>query len=140
MHVDLKKYMGKWFEIARIKNEFEPNMKKVTAQYNLNEDDTIQVINSGYIDDTLKEIIGTAKTTNENNLLLISFRHPIYSQYKILFVDDDYQYALVGGSSENYLWMLSRTPNLDKAILDILINIAKEEKYNVNKIVLTEQN
>lgn len=140
MHVDLKKYMGKWFEIARIKNEFEPNMKKVTAQYNLNEDDTIQVINSGYIDDTLKEIIGTAKTTNENNLLLISFRHPIYSQYKILFVDDDYQYALVGGSSENYLWMLSRTPNLDKAILDKLINIAKEEKYNVNKIVLTEQN
>lgn len=103
MHVDLKKYMGKWFEIARIKNEFEPNMKKVTAQYKLNEDDTIQVINSGYIDDTLKEIIGTAKTTNENNLLLISFRHPIYSQYKILFVDDDYQYALVGGSSENYL-------------------------------------
>ena len=79
MHVDLKKYMGKWFEIARIKNEFEPNMKKVTAQYNLNEDDTIQVINSGYIDDTLKEIIGIAKTTNENNLLLISFRHPIYS-------------------------------------------------------------
>lgn len=140
MHVDLKKYMGKWFEIARIKNEFEPNMKKVTAQYNLNEDDTIQVINSRYIDDTLKEIIGTAKTTNENNLLLISFRHPIYSQYKILFVDDDYQYALVGGSSENYLWMLSRTPNLDKAILDKLINIAKEEKYNVNKIVLTEQN
>lgn len=140
MHVDLKKYMGKWFEIARIKNEFEPNMKKVTAQYNLNEDDTIQVINSGYIDDTLKEIIGTAKTTNENNLLLISFRHPIYSQYKILFVDDDYQYALVGGSSENYLWILSRTPNLDKTILDKLINIAKEEKYNVNKIVLTEQN
>lgn len=140
MHVDLKKYMGKWFEIARIKNEFEPNMKKVTAQYNLNEDDTIQVINSGYIDDTLKEIIGTAKTTNENNLLLISFRHPIYSQYKILFVDDDYQYALVGGSSENYLWILSRTPNLDKTILDKLINIAKEKKYNVNKIVLTEQN
>ena len=140
MHVDLKKYMGKWFEIARIKNEFEPNMKKVTAQYNLNEDDTIQVINSGYIDGTLKEIIGTAKTTNENNLLLISFRHPIYSQYKILFVDDDYQYALVGGSSENYLWMLSRTPNLDKAILDKMINIAKEEKYNINKIVLTEQN
>lgn len=140
MHVDLKKYMGKWFEIARIKNEFEPNMKKVTAQYNLNEDDTIQVINSGYIDDTLKEIIGTAKTTNENNLLLISFRHPIYSQYKILFVDDDYQYALVGGSSENYLWVLSRTPNLDKAILDKMINIAKEEKYNINKIVLTEQN
>lgn len=103
MHVDLKKYMGKWFEIARIKNEFEPNMKKVTAQYNLNEDDTIQVINSGYIDDTLKEIIGIAKTTNENNLLLISF-------------------------------------NLDKTILDKLINIAKEEKYNVNKIVLTEQN
>lgn len=140
MRVDLKKYMGKWFEIARIKNEFEPNMKKVTAQYNLNEDDTIQVINSGYIDDTLKEIIGTAKTTNENNLLLISFRHPIYSQYKILFVDDDYQYALVGGSSENYLWVLSRTPNLDKAILDKMINIAKEEKYNINKIVLTEQN
>ena len=140
MHVDLKKYMGKWFEIARIKNEFEPNMKKVTAQYNLNEDDTIQVINSGYIDGTLKEIIGTAKTTNENNLLLISFRHPLYSQNKILFVDDDYQYALVGGSSENYLWMLSRTPNLDKAILDKMINIAKEEKYNINKIVLTEQN
>lgn len=55
-------------------------------------------------------------------------------------MDDDYQYALVGGSSENYLWILSRTPNLDKTILDKLINIAKEEKYNVNKIVLTEQN
>lgn len=139
MDIDLKKYIGKWFEIARIRNEFEPNMKKVTAQYNLNEDGSIQVINSGYINDELKEILGTAKTTNESDLLLVSFFPPIYSPYKIIFVDGEYQYALVGGGSTNYLWILSRTPNLDKEILDKLISIAKEQKYDINKIVLTEQ-
>ena len=77
MEIDLKRYSGKWFEIARIKNTFEPNMTNVTAQYNLNNDDTIQVINSGYINGEFKEIIGHAIKVNEDTLK-VSFQPKLY--------------------------------------------------------------
>ena len=66
MEIDLKMYLGKWYEIARINNDFEPNLTNVIAQYNLNDDNTIQVINSGYINDQYIQIIGTAITTSNN--------------------------------------------------------------------------
>ena len=69
----------------------------------------------------------------------VHFQPDIYSFYNILFVDDNYQYALVSGNSKNYLWILSRTPELDKNITDKLIDIAKENGFNVNDIVFTKQ-
>ena len=140
MKFDIEKYLGEWFEIARIKNSFQSNMTNVKAQYTLNTDNSIQVINSGVIHTVVMEIIGTAITTEEDNLLKVSFFPNIYSDYKILYVDEDYQYAVVGGENKNYLWILSRTPHIDDIVLYKLIDIAKDNEYEIDNLLLTEQN
>lgn len=139
MEFDLNKYLGKWFEIARIKNFFEPDMTNVTALYELNNNGDIVVVNEGYIGGIPIQIVGTARTTKIDKILEVSFFNNVFSDYKILFVDDDYQYAVVGGKSTDYLWILSRTPQLDKNILTELFKIAKDNKYNINRISLTKQ-
>ena len=139
MEFDLNKYLGKWFEIARIKNFFEPDMTNVTALYKLDNNGDIVVVNEGYLGGIPIQIVGTARTTNVDKILEVSFFNNVFSDYKILFVDDDYQYAVVGGKSTDYLWILSRTPQLDKNILTELFKIAKDNKYNINKISLTKQ-
>lgn len=139
MDINLKKYSGKWFEIARIQSDFELNMKNVTAQYNLNENGTIEVINSGYVNDKLEQIFGIAIPAIEKDLLLVSFFPYSYSNYQILFIDDNYNYAVVGGDSKDYLWILSRTPNINNDMLNKLIGVAKKNNYNIDKITLTEQ-
>ncbi len=139
MEFDLNKYLGKWFEIARIKNFFEPDMTNVTALYKLDNNGDIVVVNEGYLGGIPIQIVGTARTTNVDKILEVSFFNNVFSDYKILFVDDDYQYAVVGGKSTDYLWILSRTPQLDKNILTELFKIAKDNKYNINRISLTKQ-
>jgi apolipoprotein D and lipocalin family protein len=139
MNFDINQYLGKWYEIARIENEFQPKMEKVTAQYNLIRENYIDIINSGYLNDKLVHTIGRAVPTDNERTLKVHFQPDIYSFYNILFVDDNYQYALVSGNSKEYLWILSRTPELDKNITDKLIDIAKENGFNVNDIVFTKQ-
>lgn len=139
MEFDLNKYLGKWFEIARIKNFFEPDMTNVTALYKLDNNGDIVVVNEGYLGGIPIQIVGTARTTNVEKVLEVSFFNNVYSDYRILFVDDEYQYALVGGKSTDYLWILSRTPQLDENILKKLYEVAKENKYNIKRISLTKQ-
>lgn len=139
MNFDLNQYLGKWYEIARIKNNFQPDMEQVTAQYNLIRDNYIEIINSGLIGDKPFQIIGRAVPTDKDKTLKIHFPPDIYSYYNILFVDDNYQYALVSGNSKDYLWILSRTPELDKNIVDKLIDIAKKEDFNTNDLIFTKQ-
>lgn len=138
MKFDINKYLGKWYEIARIENEFQPKMEKVTAQYNLIRENYIEIINSGYIKDNIVNIIGRAVPTDKDTTLKVHFSPDVYSYYNILFVDNNYQYALVSGDSKDYLWILSRTPELDKNISDKLIDIAKKQNYNVDKIFFTK--
>jgi len=139
MEFELKQYLGKWFEIARIKNAFEPNMTNVTAYYELDDNNNIKIVNEGYNNSILFQIVGIGKTTNQNNILQVSFFNNIFSDYKILYVDEEYQYAIVGGKTADYLWILSRTPQLDEDIIKQLLEIAKENNYNINKISLTKQ-
>lgn len=139
MEFNLEKYLGSWYEIARIKNEFEPEMKKVMAKYSLNLDGTIKIINSGYLGDKIKWIEGIAKTTSDPKLLRVSFYNNIFSDYRILFIDDDYSYALVGGNSDNYLWILSRDSELREDIILSLIRLAEDLGYKVDKLEFTKQ-
>ena len=139
MDFDLKRYLGKWYEIARIENEFSPKMDKVVAQYNLNDNGSIQVINSGYVDGNFIQIVGHAITTENKSILKVSFFPGIYSDYRILALGENYEYALVGGDKDTYLWILSRTPDLDEDIIKDLIQVAKEKGYRVDKIRMTEQ-
>ena len=138
MKIDLNKYLGKWYEVARLNNDFQPNMNNVEAEYSLNDDGTIKVINSGYINGEFKQIVGNAIMTEQDDLLKVSFYPGIYLDYKILAIDKDYRYALIAGQNKNLLWILSRTPNIDKFIYNKFIEIAEKNGFNTNKIIINE--
>lgn len=138
MKIDLNKYLGLWHEIARIENDFEPKMTNVTAEYRLNKDGSIQIINSGYLDGQFKHIKGIGITTDRDDLLKVSFFSGSYSDYKILAITDDYEYALVGGDSEDFLWILARTKHIDIDVYNRFVKIAINHGYNTNKLILTE--
>ena len=137
--ISLDKYLGKWYEIARFDHSFERDMEKVTAEYKLLPDGHIKVINSGYRDGKFKETIGKAKTTNTSGLLRVSFFMNFYSDYRVLMIDKDYNYVLVGSSSPKYLWILSRTPQLDEEVLESIIDAAQEKGYDTDNLIFVEQ-
>ncbi len=137
--IDLNKYLGKWYEIARFDHSFERDMQRVSAEYILMPDGKIKVINTGYRDGKYKETIGKAKTTDTSGLLRVSFFLNFYSDYRILMIDKDYQYVLIGGNSPKYLWIMSRTPQLSDDVLQKLINAAKERGYDTEKLIFVEQ-
>ena len=139
MMIDLRKFSGKWFEVARLDTDFQPNMTNVTAEYILNNNGTITVINSGFIDGQLKQIIGNAITTEEDDLLKVSFYPGVYSDYKILAIDKNYQYALIAGEDKKFLWMLSRTPYINKDIYSKFIDIANKNEFDTTKLIINEQ-
>ena len=138
MSIELKKYLGKWFEICRIPTGFESDMQYVTAEYSLNNDNTIKIINSGYIGNELKSIEGIAIPTDKDDLFKVSFLPNVYSDYKILAIADDYAYSLVGGSSPDYLWILGRLDTIPRRIFDWFVFIANKEGYNINKLQITK--
>lgn len=137
--IDLDKYLGKWYEIARFDHSFERDMQRVMAEYVLMPDGKIKVINTGYRDGKFKETIGKAKTTETPGLLRVSFFMNFYSDYRVLMIDKDYNYVLVGGNSPKYLWILSRTPQLSNEVLQNIINVAKEKGYDTDKLIFVEQ-
>ena len=113
-----ERYLGKWYEIARLDHSFERGLEKVTADYSLRDDGGIHVVNRGY--DTArrqwKEAIGKAYAVGDPTVgrLKVSFWGPFYSSYNIIALDhEDYAYAMVCGPTRSYLWILARTPQMD---------------------------
>ena len=114
-NLDVNRFMGSWYEIARYEHSFEKGMTHVKANYSLLPDGTIRVLNSGMKNGKKKEIEGKArkkKGSNSNSKLEVSFFLWFYSDYFVFELDDNYQYAVIGSSSDKYLWILSRTPKL----------------------------
>ena len=137
--VDLNRYVGRWYESAKFDHIFERGLDFAMANYTLREDGKIDVLNTGVKDGRAKDAKGIAKTTNISGLLKVSFFGPFYSDYRILMLDTNYQYALVGGSNENYLWILSRTPQLDDATRSLILAEAERRGYNTSKLVWVKQ-
>ena len=140
--LDIHRYMGKWYEIARYDHSFEKGMNYVTAEYSLREDGKIQVVNKGIKNGEKKESIGKAKQPDPQKYpgrLKVSFFLWFYGDYYILELDKDYQYALVGSSSDKYLWILSRTPEMKKAQLDGLLKNIILRGYNPSKLIFVKQ-
>ena len=137
--LDLSRYLGEWFEIARFDNYFERGMEKTKAIYALREDGFLSVKNSGLKSGRIKTANGKAKSTNNSALFRVSFFWPFYADYRVLYIDSDYQYALVGSGSANYLWILSRTPQLTAEAKSILLNEATRRGYDVSKFILVKQ-
>lgn len=137
--VNLHQYMGKWYEIARFDHRFERGMTHCTATYSLKKDGKVKVINEGKKGGKWKMSEGKAKTTKEPGVLRVSFFGPFYSDYRIMMLGEDYSYALVGGDSGDYLWILSRTPQLEQSVIDRIIEEANYRGYETNKLIWVDQ-
>lgn len=142
--VDLKKYTGIWYEIARLPNTFEKNLKCVTATYTLRDDGRITVENRGVkISEPGKvsSIKGVAWLPNPSVTakLKVRFFWPFSGNYWILALDKDYRYALVGDPSLKYLWVLGRERVMDEKIYNNLLEVARNNGYNVQPIIKVEQ-
>ena len=143
--VDLEKYAGKWYEISSLPTWFASDLVCVTATYTLKENGKIEVLNQGYKDSPegeLDSITGTAwvPDSNEPARLRVSFFPLISSQYNIIALDEEnYTYAMVTGSSYNFLWILSRTPQMDQGVYDSLVQQAEDWGYDISKLEMTPQ-
>lgn len=143
--LDLDRYLGKWYEIARFDHSFERGLVGVTATYSYRDDGKIKVVNAGYknnLNGPYEEAVGKAKQPRpqkEPGKLKVSFFWIFYADYFILELDENYQWALIGSSSDKYLWILSRTPQLKPEILDYILKKAEERGYNTDKLIWVEQ-
>jgi lipocalin len=137
--VDLNRYLGSWYEIAKYDHVFERGLDYAMANYTLREDGKIDVLNTGIKDGRAKDAKGIAKTTNIPGLLKVSFFGPFYSDYRIMMLDTNYQYVLVGGSNDKYLWILSRTPQLDEATKALILAEADKRGYDTSKLIWVKQ-
>ncbi len=146
--VDLNKYAGKWYEIARIPNRFQKScVSNVTATYTLRNDGKINVLNKCIEDDgSVNEAEGLARVVDEktNSKLEVSFVsifgiHLFWGDYWIIGLDKDYDYAVIGHPDRKYGWILSRTPILSEEKLGEAFQILKDNGYNTKDFVMTVQ-
>jgi len=133
--LDLNRYLGEWYEIARFDHSFERGVEKAKANYTLNEDGTIKVVNSGVKDGKPKTAIGKGKRTETPALLRVSFFGPFYADYRVMMIDKDYTYALVGSGNADYLWILSRTPSLDDDAKGAILDEIHRRGYDAAKLI-----
>lgn len=138
---DLNRYLGTWYEIARYDHYFERGLHQVTATYAIRTDGKITVLNEGYKKGKHKQIFGKAYQPDKNDpgKLKVSFFLWFYSDYYILDLDDDYQFAVVGSSSEKYLWILSRTKTLPQETYSNLLQRLQQRGYDTEKLIPVEQ-
>lgn len=142
--LDIERYMGRWYEVARMDHSFERGLTGCMANYSLQDDGTVRVVNSGFknnLEGDYKESVGKARRPDSRypGKLEVSFFLWFYSDYNVMELADDYRYALVGSKSEDYLWILSRTPQLLPEDKDYLINQAKARGYDVTKLIWVQQ-
>lgn len=141
MTFDLKKYLGRWYEVARLPAWFEKGMTNVTATYSLKDNGKVKVENAGLKKGKKKVAIGKAKIAGDSSqgYLKVAFFLSFYADYVIIDLDtSNYKWAMVA-SSYDYLWILSREPVLDKAILDNLVEKAKKMGFDTTKLYYTPQ-
>lgn len=136
---DLNRYLGKWYEIARKDFKYEKNLNNVTAEYSLNEDGSIRVVNRGYdvVKEEWKESIGKAKPVGDprEGRLKVSFFGPFYSGYNVIEIDPEYRYVLVAGNDLKNLWILSRQPTIPEDVQDRYLKKAQEIGYDTSDLV-----
>lgn len=149
--VDLDKYLGKWFEIARLPNSFQEKcVGEVSAEYTKNEDGTIRVTNACLEKDgKIQTVVGKAKIDDKktNAKLKVRFAPAVLSwfsgvwgDYQIIALGDNYEYAVVGTPDRKYLWFLSRKPQIEEPLYQEMLKNADAQGFSVGKVVRTKQN
>ncbi|GGW83358.1 lipocalin family protein [Alteromonas halophila] len=137
---DLNRYLGKWYEIARLDHSFERGLSQITATYSLREGGGINVVNRGYNDSEGEWETAEGKAffvdSADVGHLKVSFFGPFYASYVVMALDkQDYQYAMVTGPNRDYLWILSRTPTMQERTLNALLAQAKSAGYPVDDLI-----
>ena len=141
---DVNRYLGTWYEIARLDHSFERDLEQVTAEYSLRDDGGIRVLNKGYnsVKQRWEQAEGKAYFTGDSKVgrLKVSFFGPFYGGYNIIDLDhEDYQYALVSGPNTSYLWILARQPVLDAAIVRQLLAKASRYGFDTSRMIFVAQ-
>jgi apolipoprotein D and lipocalin family protein len=138
-HVELKRYLGKWYEIAHLPARFQEGCNDTTATYTLSEDGSIRVLNECRKDGEVKQAKGKAKVVDKNSgaKLKVTFFWPFYGDYWIIDLGEDYDYAVVGAPNRKYLWILNRTPQMDDRLFSQLVESAKSKGFDVSNLIKT---
>ncbi len=141
---EINKYLGKWYEIARLDHSFERGMDKVNAEYSLRDDGGVKVINRGYSneDKEWNEAEGKAYfvSSKDEAHLKVSFFGPFYGSYIIFELDkDNYQYSFVSGNNRSYLWLLARTPTVSQDIINKFVTRSKELGFETDNLIYVDQ-
>ena len=134
---ELEKYLGKWYEIARLPNWFEREMTDVSADYSRLPDGSLKVINRGIKNGKSKSVTGKLRFAGKNDTgeLEVSFFTPFYSSYRIIKLAPDYRYSVVTSDSPDYLWILARKPYLSVTDAAEILAFLKKYGFQVNKLV-----
>lgn len=136
------RYLGQWYEIARMDFKYEKNLDSVTANYSLREDGSIKVVNRGfnYVDKKWKESEGKAKFVKSSDIgrLKVSFFGPFYAGYNVIAIDEDYKYVMVTGNNLDYLWLLSREQTMPPSVISKYLKQAQSLGYAFDKLVWTK--
>lgn len=142
-NLNLDQYLGTWYEIARLENKFEKGLSNVTAEYSLNSNGSIKVINRGYNDaqGDWQDITGKACFVDQANIahLKVSFFGPFYSSYIVFELGEEYEYAFITGVDKNFLWLLSRTPDVKQSLIDQFLETAEKKNFNLGEIIMVNQ-
>jgi apolipoprotein D and lipocalin family protein len=140
---DQDRYLGTWYEIARLDHSFERGLSQVSAEYIPNDDGSIKVINRGYNAEKgeWKEAQGRAKFVGDSDVghLKVSFFGPFYASYVVFELDEDYSTAYITGYNRNYLWLMSRTPEVSAEVLEAFRERAEAEGFELGELIVVEQ-
>ena len=141
---ELPKYLGTWYEIARLDHSFERGMEQVTANYEMREDGGVKVTNRGFKTDeqVWDSAEGKAFFVDETNIghLKVSFFGPFYGSYVVYELDKEgYQYAFITSYNRDYLWFLSRTPEVSEALKQQFTEQAKALGFAMDEIIWVKQ-
>lgn len=143
-YVDVNKYIGTWYEIARYPNRFQKGCVGTTAQYSLRDDGKIDVLNQcreNSLNGRVLSAKGTAKIVDKktNAKLKVTFFWPFYGHYWIIDLGENYEYAVVGHPDRKYLWVLSRTPEMEEPLYNQILVRINQQGYDVSKLMKTQQ-
>ena len=140
---DSEKYLGTWYEIARLDHSFERGLSNVTANYSMRDDGKIKVVNRGFKEksNTWSESVGKAKfaVAKTTGSLKVSFFGPFYGAYNIVKLDENYQYALVVSTGTDYLWLLSRQKTIPEIIKQEYLKKATELGFDIQELIWVKQ-
>lgn len=141
-HVELQKYLGKWYEIAHLPFKFQEGCNETTATYSLLANGKISVLNECKKDGKIKWARGKAKVVDKttNSKLKVTFFWPFYGDYWIIKLGDNYDYSVVGTPDRKYLWILSRKPEMNNTLLSELTQFAKSKGFDVERLIGTSHN